>query len=855
MCRICGLAWAISLLALATMCPAAPDPWDGSFYPYRVPITLEIPEAGQYRLDLSPETITAWINEKADFRFDPKYFSYDGIKLVEIDSQGQTVPRGVDAAYQIAVGRELVVNGSFERHETGRPVGWQIDHADFHLQKASFDGSWCMTANGADRHGCVQSIATDPGAWYRFSCRAKGPAAVGPHDWPKGQWWSAMPHTYADPYIPAEGWYKIEYYFHTMDKTDSQNPQVQVRMERYTGSVDDISVRQCQVALVLRADRPGTRRFWLYSSPSEGITPEVPSKSVATLPSRILPVQKTGQAEYLDTDLRYSIGSSPMCDLWYSSPLRKTFEHESPPVAARKAIRFSAARNESEAVQLVLRPRTDGDIRAVRAWLSGTHRYQFPESSFDIRQAKYVAIREPSKTGAGYQQASRSGFTGRLPDPLPRFTPVAVTAGGPNLILWVDVKVPKDAPAGLSSGEITIATSAGTIRVPWELQVWDFTLPDRPTCRTAFQFARYANNYLFPFHKVGTDPQDRYALSRAYVAELARYKITARSPQAAGFWDPAKDSLGPLGTDQKELAWALDELHVTGFGIGHHSGPLLGGETVESATSTARQYEPIAAMLQKKHWLKDAYIQIDEPQPPHYPGLRNWIEAFRRQPHAKNIAMFAFVYDGQSYDLLRDSVDILVPENNDGGSTVSPTAIARWPKAKEVWCYWTNTAHQWIDAPNIDARLWAPKVWWMGARGMATWAIAIWWKESQSLELANPWVDPSSPWGNGVMAYFYPPSPKGVDLPARDLSIVPSLRLALTRDGIEDYEYAVLLERLLAERSPTEPDAAEGFAALASLRRQFRTPTAWTLGEVHWQQARDATARAIQKLSKKGENK
>jgi hypothetical protein len=856
--------------------------WFDDFYPYRIPISVNVPAAGEYQLELIPGTITQWTNQQADFKFNPKYFDYDNVRLVEVDIQGTVVDQEVDAGFRIRIGRELVVNGSFEERQNGKPVGWQVGHKAFKLEMRSHDGSWCMTAKGADRHGCVQNIPTQPNRWYQFTCRARGAGAVNVHYFPKSAWWRVIPHTYKDPYIPAEGWYDIAYYFNTWDKSGWQTDQIQIRMERYTGSADDISVRQCQVAFVLKADKPGPRRYLLYYAPIEGITSTVPSKRVHAIPENSLTVEKAGNTEYLDQSLRYSLASHSFCDLWYSSTLKKVFEDEPPPGPKRQRMSLSAARNESEAVQLVLTPKEDGELKSVSACLSGPRNYAFPKKCFDIRQAKFVTIAAPSKTGAGYREVSRSAFTGRLPDPLPKFAPLECKSGGPNIVIWIDVTVPKEAPAGLYCGEVEIDTSLGTISSPWELKVWDFTLPDRPACKTAFQFSRYANQYLFPFHGIEADRKDRYDISRAYIAEMARYKITARSPHSAGTWDPDKNPQNPFFSQEKELAWALDDLHVAAFGIGHFSGPSLGEETVESATATAKTYDEMAAFLKRKGWLPHAYIQIDEPQPRHYQGVRNWIEAFRRQPNAKDIRMFAFVYNGQCYDALADCVDILVPENNDGGNVASPTAIARWstdkdrpgndyntsrpltqtsPVAgrgahgshflddpKEVWCYWTNTAHQWIDAPNIDARLWSPKVWWMGARGMATWAITLWWEERASLKIENPWVNPFTPWGNGVLAYFYPPSPNGIELADTDLSVVPSLRMVLTRDGIEDYEYAVILERLLAAKKQTDTGVAEGKEALAMMRRQFRTPVTWSLGEVHWLEARRRAAQAIEQL-------
>ena len=83
------------------------------------------------------------------------------------------------------------------------------------------------------------------------------------------------------------------------------------------------------------------------------------------------------------------------------------------------------------------------------------------------------------------------------------------------------------------------------------------------------------------------------------------------SPQSAGTWNPDRETLGPFGSEEKELSWALDELHVTGFGIGHFSGPSLGNETVESAAETAERYDEMAEFLKRKGWLKDTARRVD----------------------------------------------------------------------------------------------------------------------------------------------------------------------------------------------------------------------------------------------------
>jgi hypothetical protein len=54
-----------------------------------------------------------------------------------------------------------------------------------------------------------------------------------------------------------------------------------------------------------------------------------------------------------------------------------------------------------------------------------------------------------------------------------------------NQSIWVDIYIPKTAAAGLYTGTVTINETGGPTRtIPVELTVYDFTLPDIPTCKT-----------------------------------------------------------------------------------------------------------------------------------------------------------------------------------------------------------------------------------------------------------------------------------------------------------------------------------------------------------------------------------
>ena len=825
---------------------AVPPDWSDNFYPFRVPITITVPAAGEHTINLTQEMITGWLNEAATFQFSSKYFDYDSVKLVEVDAQGNTIDDQVDAAYYIRIGNEMITNGGFENGTTG----WGVTHPAFVLSQTSYDGSWCMTVTGADRNSIYQNFTPPLNTWYKFSAWKLGGASVAPEvSRTMTSGWQSTQHTTADSYKPENNWYKQEYFFFTGDKADWTGGDVSVRMERFTGSADDISVKECEVQFVLNASSAGTKRYMLYYSPPEAITYHQPApERSAAFPGSTLSVTRDGAAEWLDEGIEYSIASTSSLDIWYAATTRKVLQDAAPPVDSRAEITIACAKNESEALQIVCSPKASGQISSVSASLTGPGSYTLAPEQFDIRQAKYIPINTPSQTGFHYLEPNRAQFTGNLPDALPTFGSVTFSSSDPNILIWVDIKIPATAPAGLYTGSVTINSSTGTTQIPVELTVWDFTLPDRPTCRSSMQLGRYAHSALFPFHKVTSD-QDKYDLSRKYTSEVARYKLSVLSPTwQASYWYPGPLPPGPFGYLEVEMPWAVDELNISGYQIGKYSGPSLEGTTLDTGIAEGATFDDRAQFLIDNNWLDLGYMAIDEPQPNDYIGVKNLIDGFRTHQYAKEIKWFGFTYHGDVYDALKGYLDIFTPENNDFGNSLSPIGSAVTPPSAETWAYWTNTAHQWIDAPGITNRLWAPKTQAFGGMGLATWAILIWWEESGRQLGQNPWIEPNTSWGNGVMAYFYPPNPLGTALPAKDMTVVPSLRLLLARDGIEDFEYRVILEKLIQQAETVGINTAGAVNALAMMQRQFATPTSWHLSEAYWADVRTAAAEAIENL-------
>ncbi|MCK7481894.1 MAG: hypothetical protein M0C28_35515 [Candidatus Moduliflexus flocculans] len=72
------------------------------------------------------------------------------------------------------------------------------------------------------------------------------------------------------------------------------------------------------------------------------------------------------------------------------------------------------------------------------------------------------------------------------PDPLPPYTGPFTATAGENHPLWITVRVPSDAAPGLYKGAISLSAEGWSCRVPVELAVRGFGLPERPSVRSSF---------------------------------------------------------------------------------------------------------------------------------------------------------------------------------------------------------------------------------------------------------------------------------------------------------------------------------------------------------------------------------
>jgi hypothetical protein len=479
-----------------------------------------------------------------------------------------------------------------------------------------------------------------------------------------------------------------------------------------------------------------------------------------------------------------------------------------------KPVSVSAARGEFEPVQVVLRPEQDCQLLWAEVILSRKGRGKAAPIAVRIDEVAYVQVTHPT------DPTCRPGW---YPDPLPALAFPLALSSGKNQPLWLTFHVARDAEPGDYRGELKLRTSLGEVRVPLQVHVYDFTLPEETHLKSALG--------------LGTDTVNRYQCLEVqhdqamafdnYLANFAEHRISPYS-----FYDYAPIDVRFLGEgtnkhaqvdftrfDQAAERW-LDRAHFNTFqlplrGMGggtfysRHLGELEGFQ--EGTPEFARLFQDylgqIERHLEQRGWLRKAFVYwFDEPAAKDFEFVGQGME--RLKAAAPGIKRMLTV---EPQPPLLGQVDIwcgLTPK-------WTPELVSERRQAGErVWWYICCAPHapyvtEFIDHPGTELRLWPWQSWQYGVQGILIWATTYWTSPAAfpPPKLQDPWTDPMSYtsgygekpgevgyWGNGDGRFLYPPRRD----PAADKRAcldgpVNSLRWESLRDGMEDYEYLWLL--------------------------------------------------------------
>lgn len=440
---------------------------------------------------------------------------------------------------------------------------------------------------------------------------------------------------------------------------------------------------------------------------------------------------------------------------------------------------ISAAKGESEGFQLVICPIADGErvikflsdektqgngsLHEKKVHIDGVEAsgliheqsgYEISPDHVDLHLVGYIRT-----IPAQYPVM----HVGEWPDPLMPLSSFDVA--NPNCQpVWVDVHVPRDAPAGNYSGTITVH-GPHDVRIDMRLSVLDFSLPETPS---NFTMGWALHDW---FTRDGVDP---------CIGKLATLLDHRVAP-----WHVADHFNGNLDDFDR----VAEHLWSQGVKL-----------QVLNGMPRPEVYEHVKA----RGWLeKFICIWGDEPHDREYgeyqrrtdeihkncPGLT---VAMTENPRPDNAGLF----------------DLWIPEPSSQNDEWVQSALQRGDR---VWWYFCQlpihaeypgpihaSPGMIVDRPAIDHRV----IYWLAFKqkieGVAYWAISSW---------PDGWENwPKSPWPVNPLSKFpYSGQHNGngfVCYPGNNGNTWPSIRLKCIRDGLEDHDYLTIL-RNRSEGNPS----------------------------------------------------
>ena len=449
-------------------------------------------------------------------------------------------------------------------------------------------------------------------------------------------------------------------------------------------------------------------------------------------------------------------------------------------------VTMAAARNETEAAQLVLRPlKPDGagEVAVDIGRMTGPGGATIATECITWSPVAFVPAREGPAHG--------------LPDALPGTKPFRADAEQ-NYPIWLEVRVPAGTPPGDYSAPVSVHTAGGDLSAELQLHVWGFDLPVQQHLRTSTTiYGPYGwRDDIKTWYGDMSYAQFINEWRPRIVDLLGRYRLCPSTLRHLPLsWDKTQQKV--ILRDTAEFERFVESYLAMGHRFDGMPVPFffdrksfLGARkgTAEYLRRIGEAYRLAAQYLEPKGWLDDCYVYCVDEVVVHKHTTRrdlNLLNQVFDTIHGAhpNIRLFG----AETPSPLLRGIDIWCMNI---GSFDTDVLAEQHARGNSVWWYNGYTDPRpgmRIHARGVDHRV----LFWMnykyGIDGYLIWTVNKW--------LNNPWEQPNpwakkAPYGDNCAGdhYLLYPNPDG--------TVSPSLRLAMARDGLEDYEYHWLLENL-----------------------------------------------------------
>lgn len=492
--------------------------------------------------------------------------------------------------------------------------------------------------------------------------------------------------------------------------------------------------------------------------------------------------------------LKSVIVRDDLATVWFSPSVEKVGKTEAPPEMKLDYIPLDIARHEYEAFQVVITPNTSVSTLKVTITEGRTKEgYTLPASQFKVFKEEYVSIKE------------LSDYYGELtdyPDPIVPVSDVVSVVPGENVVLWVRLYVSKGQVPGLYEGDIQLELGGSLIKIPYKVRVYNYVLPLDTSTETAYGV--YPD---FSWHGPVNEEQKREIFDM-YMRLCMEYRISPYSPHAFApitwkFEGNPPQAVVDFSAFDSAMEKYLNQYRFNTFNIGGLPSELNGAPRYSPEYNRLFEsiYSQVQEHLREKGWLHKAYwYWVDEPPQSEYPEVKKGMELLKQScPDIRRL--LTCNQESAPVPYFWGVVNLWVPIFN-----MYDEKRAHWRQqlGETVWWYVCTAprapyANNFIDHPAINHRIRYWQVDKYDLDGDLFWSITYWrqnpWEEAMSIG------DGGQRWGNGDGRMLYPPRKEKPSEPVIEPPI-PSIRLECIRDGLEDRESLIILERAVARRAP-----------------------------------------------------
>jgi hypothetical protein len=511
--------------------------------------------------------------------------------------------------------------------------------------------------------------------------------------------------------------------------------------------------------------------------------------------------------------------SPPPLTVWTTHALDKIRPYDKVPDKLNESVQLLSARNEFESFQVVFHADLN-DVNSIDIEVSplkGPGGASIRPENITVYFERFLDLPKPS---------SIEGAAGEWPDPLipktDRYAQEKRNAFPFNLAkrrnqpIWIEIYVPTITPPGVYRG--TVKVSVGDLDdavIPVTLEVGRFSIASTSSLPNTFGFSGIGavRQHLGKY----TNDAD----VRRYTFMYRQAGLLHRLSFHGGSMTPPPFQVTNGGI---EIDWKHYDEEVGPFLDGRVFGPdqpLPGARatTVELPTNRVLQtdqqrilyWRAVANHFRQRGWIDRLFNYLwDEPKPESYGALLDRGRLVHAaDPGLKNLVTAPF------NEKWTNVIDIWVPVVNcfttkPGAETPcdQPPARAGYEaelsKGGKLWSYQSCLSHGcqivggeyfrgWpsyvIDTASVANRI-MPWVTWKYRIGGELYYNT----DEMYSRRGDAWTDVYLFGGNGDGTLFYPGRPRVIggmtDIP------IESIRLKLIREGLEDYEYLVLLSRL-----------------------------------------------------------